>query len=244
VGEIQKRNTAELETLAEQINAEHRAFKAALTTALERGIHAGELLELAKSKCKHGEWLPWLEKNFEGAPRTAQEYMRLYTHRDELRAKYAGSAHLSISGALKELATPKTDKHLGVEWEKAYRAWKQALETPEEPDRLATLVELDRLVRPADLLPSRLHGAFAEELTAEEMNTTFDILILTGSVASWETTKEDHIWRMHVAGNIIEEVPKGEDQTRLLIDLINAGTVRPSPIDAITAQIEAGLLGD
>jgi hypothetical protein len=108
--EIEKRNAAALENLAEQINAEHRAFKTALTTAVERGIRAGELLTEAKSRCKHGEWLPWLQENFEGAPRTAQEYMRLYAHRDEIRAKYADSAHLSVSGALKELAAPSSSE--------------------------------------------------------------------------------------------------------------------------------------
>jgi hypothetical protein len=103
MGEVE----SSLDTLAEQINEEHRAFKAALTTALERGIHAGELLAAAKERCPHGTWLPWLEENFEGAARTAQEYMRLYNHRDELRAKYAESAHLSMSGALKEIASSR-----------------------------------------------------------------------------------------------------------------------------------------
>jgi hypothetical protein len=108
--EVEQRGSAETEALArlaQQINEEHRAFKSALTTALERGIHAGELLVLAKSKCQHGTWLTWLAENFEGASRTAQEYMRLYNHRDELRAKYAEAAHLSVSGALKELASPR-----------------------------------------------------------------------------------------------------------------------------------------
>jgi hypothetical protein len=98
--------TTELVTLAEQINAEHRSFVGSLKKTAEHGIRAGELLTEAKSKCKHGKWLPWLDENFEGAPRTAQEYMRLYSHRDEIRAKTRSSAHLSISGALKEIASP------------------------------------------------------------------------------------------------------------------------------------------
>jgi Protein of unknown function (DUF3102) len=96
--------TPQLVTLAEQINAEHRAFIGSLKKTAEHGIRAGELLTEAKSKCKHGQWLGWLGENFEGAPRTAQEYMRLHKHRDEIRAKYADSAHLSISGALKEVS--------------------------------------------------------------------------------------------------------------------------------------------
>jgi hypothetical protein len=98
--EIEKR----LDKLAEEINEEHRAFTAAVETALERGIRCGELLTEAKENCPHGTWLSWLETNFEGAPRTAQDYMRLYNHREEIQAKYAGSAHLSISSALKGIA--------------------------------------------------------------------------------------------------------------------------------------------
>jgi hypothetical protein len=92
--------------LAEEINAEHRAFVGAFCKTVEHGIRAGELLARAKAECGHGTWLPWLEENFEGAPRTAQEYMRLYNNRQEVRANTRDSAHLSVSGALKELAGP------------------------------------------------------------------------------------------------------------------------------------------
>jgi hypothetical protein len=93
--------------LAEEINAEHRAFVGTFRKTVEHGIRAGELLVKAKEQCSHGTWLPWLEENFEGAARTAQEYMRLYNHRDEIRAKTRDSAHLSVSGALKELGAPE-----------------------------------------------------------------------------------------------------------------------------------------
>ncbi len=92
--------------LAREINAEHRAFIGTLRKTVEHGIRAGELLMEAKSQCEHGGWLPWLEANFDGAHRTAQEYMRLYNHRDEIRANTRDSAHLSASGALRELAGP------------------------------------------------------------------------------------------------------------------------------------------
>ncbi len=104
MGEVERLNT-----LAEQINAEHRAFVGTLRKTAEHGIRAGELLAEAKAQCPHGTWLPWLELNFEGSTRTAQEYMRLYNHRDEIRAKTRDSAHLSISGALGEIASPRRD---------------------------------------------------------------------------------------------------------------------------------------
>jgi hypothetical protein len=106
MAEVEKR----LGKLADEINAEHRAFEVTFRKTLEHGIRAGELLTRAKAECPHGTWLSWLGENFEGAPRTAQEYMRLYKHRDEVRAKARDSAHLSMSGALKELTAPSSSE--------------------------------------------------------------------------------------------------------------------------------------
>jgi hypothetical protein len=104
--EVEKQSSGTLNTLAKQINEEHRAFVDSFKKTAEHGIRAGELLVEAKSKCKHGEWLLWLDANFEGSQRTAQTYMQIFNHRDELRANAQSSAHLSINGALKELSTP------------------------------------------------------------------------------------------------------------------------------------------
>jgi len=109
VTEIAKKGTGavRLPALANEINAEHRAFIGSLTRTAEHGIRAGELLAEAKGQCKHGEWLPWLRQNFEGSERSAQVYMQMYRNRDEIRAKYAESADLSISGALQEISAPR-----------------------------------------------------------------------------------------------------------------------------------------
>jgi Protein of unknown function (DUF3102) len=95
--------------LAEEINAEHRAFVGTFRKTVEHGIRAGGLLADAKKQCEHGTWLTWLQENFEGALRTAQEYMRLYNHRDEIQAKTRDSAHLSVSGALQEIAARREE---------------------------------------------------------------------------------------------------------------------------------------
>jgi hypothetical protein len=110
--DIEKREKAELDSLAQEINEEHRAFIDSLKKTVERGIRCGELLTKAKAECKHGTWLPWLEENFEGSERTAQDYMRLYNHRDEIRAKTRDSADLSISRALKAIAASGTSEAL------------------------------------------------------------------------------------------------------------------------------------
>lgn len=102
MGEVER-----LTSLAQKINAEHRAFASTFRKTVEHGIRAGELLSEAKTQCLHGAWLPWLESNFEGAPRTAQEYMRLYNHREEIRANMRDSAHLSIGDALKKISAPR-----------------------------------------------------------------------------------------------------------------------------------------
>jgi hypothetical protein len=41
--------------------------------------------------------------------RSAQEFMRLYKHRDAVRVKARDSAHLSVSATLKELSEPKPE---------------------------------------------------------------------------------------------------------------------------------------
>jgi hypothetical protein len=104
--EIEK-SPRSLEELATAINAEHRAFGETFRKTVEHGIRCGELLAEAKGQVNHGGWLPWLEQNFEGSARTAQEYMRLYNRRDEIRAKTRSTAHLTITDALKELAAPE-----------------------------------------------------------------------------------------------------------------------------------------
>lgn len=64
-------------SLAERINAEHRACALAAGAALRHAIRCGGLLREAKAGVGHGGWLPWLAQHFEGAPRTAQHYMRM-----------------------------------------------------------------------------------------------------------------------------------------------------------------------
>ncbi len=65
-----------LETLAERINAEHRACEEAATTALSHAMNAGDLLAGAKARLPHGGFGAWLEENFAGSGRTARAYMR------------------------------------------------------------------------------------------------------------------------------------------------------------------------
>jgi ParB family chromosome partitioning protein len=97
-----------LETLAAQINDEHRQAEAKLNTGLQHARHAGELLLQAKSLCQHGAWLPWLEANFDGSDRTARAYMRVAQQWPRVEAKWQRAANLSIRDAMRLIAPPET----------------------------------------------------------------------------------------------------------------------------------------
>jgi hypothetical protein len=96
--------TPELAGLAERINAEHRACEGAVRSAVDHAINAGEMLAEVKAGLGHGEWLPWLEANFQATPRVAQTYMKLAANKEALNTKRA--SYSSIRGALAELSAP------------------------------------------------------------------------------------------------------------------------------------------
>jgi hypothetical protein len=168
MGEIEK---SQLGVLAEEINAEHRAFVGTFRKTVEHGIRAGELLAAAKAECTHGTWLPWLEENFEGAPRTAQEYMRLSNHRDEIRANTRDSAHLSIGGALKEIAAPREaaeETPLEYHQRKAIEHLDNARQACFAIAQTLATVHRGRghVVLGYDDFPSYIKGAFADQWVA------------------------------------------------------------------------------
>lgn len=94
-----KRNDA-----ASKIHEMHEKACNCADQAIEFAIKAGELLLEAKEQTRHGEWLPFVESTGMSA-RTAQGYMRLAKHADEVNTQ--GLAHLGIEKALKLLAEPK-----------------------------------------------------------------------------------------------------------------------------------------
>lgn len=89
-------------TRVEEINAEHHACEAAVRSAVDHAIRAGEMLAEVKGRLRHGEWLPWLLENFEGSERQAQTYMRVARNKDELNPQRASD--MSIRSALAQLS--------------------------------------------------------------------------------------------------------------------------------------------
>lgn len=97
-----------LKKLALEISHEHRRVTNALSSAVEHAITAGGLLNEAKKHLRHGEWLPWLEKNFSGSVSTANNYMRCANNRTAVRKLLEERNELSVTAALEELSTPRT----------------------------------------------------------------------------------------------------------------------------------------
>jgi hypothetical protein len=68
-------------------------------------VEIGRHLSEARDECKHGEWLPWLEKEFAWSRRTADNFMNVYEMTKV--ATVATLPDLPI-GALYALAAPST----------------------------------------------------------------------------------------------------------------------------------------
>jgi len=76
----------DLDAIAVDLRREVEGADRAWRTAVEHAVRAGELLTEAKAQVQHGEWLRWLQAHFPGAPRPAQDYMRLARHAEDARA--------------------------------------------------------------------------------------------------------------------------------------------------------------
>ena len=86
--------TARLATIVEEIRKR--------TQTISDVVEIGEFLVEAREYVEHGDWLPWLEREFLFSERTAQNYMAAY----EFSLKYATVADLKLTiGALYDLAS-------------------------------------------------------------------------------------------------------------------------------------------
>lgn len=59
-------------------------IRAKVKDAIVAMVRSGEILTQVKEASKHGEWLPWLEKNVPFSQATAWRYMEVYRRRGEL----------------------------------------------------------------------------------------------------------------------------------------------------------------
>jgi hypothetical protein len=84
-----------------------RPFVTGFRQTVYAAMAAGDLLIEAQHQVKHGQWLPWLEKNCEAiSARTAQRYMFLAKRRPEVEANATRMSHLTITEAIRSIAPP------------------------------------------------------------------------------------------------------------------------------------------
>jgi Protein of unknown function (DUF3102) len=94
-----------LDALAAEANQAHEACESSYAGALAHALRCGEVLAEAKSRLAHGEWLPWLDVNFNGAGRTAQRYMQIA---DAPEANASSTTHLeTIEAVLTVVSTAR-----------------------------------------------------------------------------------------------------------------------------------------
>ena len=97
-----------LPDLAHRIKVEREAARLAIKRGAEHAMNAGDLLIEAKTRLKHGQWLPWLRDHCSMPGRTAQLYMRMAMHRAELSDEKRNVADLSLRGAI-EMLVPESE---------------------------------------------------------------------------------------------------------------------------------------
>ena len=98
-------------TKINEIIALHSEIYGLLKTSLEKAIRIGELLNEQKASLKHGEFIPWIEKNLPFNERTARRYINIFRNRHRLKSdKVSG-----LNQAYKLLEAPKeTSGHVTV----------------------------------------------------------------------------------------------------------------------------------
>jgi hypothetical protein len=100
---VRQAEDQELASLARDINEAHEARLTSFRTSLEQARRAGELLARAKARVGHGAWRRWLKSHCRFKERTAQNYMRVEKHWDELVANTQATADLTMEAALRKL---------------------------------------------------------------------------------------------------------------------------------------------
>ncbi len=90
--------------LIARADVEHRTATRAARTAFRAALEAGRLLNRARDRCAHGEWLDLLDTHFSGAPRTARRYMQLADGWPRVRRELEDDDALTVDRVLKLIA--------------------------------------------------------------------------------------------------------------------------------------------
>jgi hypothetical protein len=98
-----------LDTLACRIRAAHEGFQNSMRNALRLALDAGDALIEAKTQVPDGTWHRWLKDNCFPSIRTAQLYIQLAQHREEIESELERVTILSLSAA-RRLIMSSADK--------------------------------------------------------------------------------------------------------------------------------------
>jgi hypothetical protein len=103
------------------------AIAKAEEASCEKAIRIGELLAAKKAKLKHGEWIPWIERNLPFGRAQAANYMRMHEHRDRFKCV----THFTFEKARELLAPGKsTPRNARVKLDRRLDA--TGIEVPDE----------------------------------------------------------------------------------------------------------------
>lgn len=105
--------------LATIANREHALAFEAGVSFIEHAIRAGEALLEAKAQIRHGEWLPWLAKNFDASEDTAERYMKVASN----SARVRNLEEPTLRKALEALSPPDLDPTMAVMSSSASPEW-------------------------------------------------------------------------------------------------------------------------
>jgi hypothetical protein len=132
---------ADLPTLAKRINDQHGLCLAAARNSLMAAFECGELLIKARALCGHGQWLPWLEANFQGSRSAAYGYIDLAENRATIEAKFPDVGNLTMAGAAKLLSGPcaESESNIGSDGDEAQEPPVVEIELDDQDEGPATI---------------------------------------------------------------------------------------------------------
>lgn len=124
--ELAKSELTRLTKIANEQHLKGNKFTQRGVKLLVKGLYcykkSGDALRKIKAGLTHGEWEPWVDKNFEGSKRTAENYMRLSREwKERIAAAVKDGSVLSLNDAMRLLRAPEDELRIpkGVKGEAA-----------------------------------------------------------------------------------------------------------------------------
>jgi hypothetical protein len=89
--------------LAAKANDCHLKYENGMRQLLPYAQAAGEALIEAKTLVEHGKWLEWLKHNFDASADTAERYMTIARHKDNIKTIHQANPKLTVNEALRQV---------------------------------------------------------------------------------------------------------------------------------------------